>query len=275
MNSKRPAFGPRLGLQPARSTHDTGVAQPAVAWPARACCCIFNDEAITQCTDVERWTCRARSLRWKCTDEVGRCVTAELTGSAVLGGGVRRCGVLRWQGGVPAASGGQIGPILWIIREGGIADRRGNGEPWEAPVATQISSRKGGSPVSGVEHMRLAKYRALLARWSGARRSRMEGKGSEGGADGFLHWNQEEKRKGRMGGSDAQQWPARGGGEQRAHVAGPAVATQREIEAREANRWAPIASEGKRERGKGRWAWDQNQIKFELFQTHSNLTRSK
>jgi hypothetical protein len=39
----------------------TAPGAPAVAWPARACRCIFHDEAIVKCTDVERWTCRARS----------------------------------------------------------------------------------------------------------------------------------------------------------------------------------------------------------------------
>jgi hypothetical protein len=42
----------------------------------------------------------------------------ELTDLAVLGGGVWRCSGLRWQGGVLAALGGQICPILRLVGEG-------------------------------------------------------------------------------------------------------------------------------------------------------------
>jgi hypothetical protein len=79
----------------------------------------------------------------------------------VLGGGVQRCGGLRWWGGVPAGLGGWIGPILQLVGEGGTVDRHHNGEPWEAPMAAQILSQKRGSPVFDVERMGVAVYRAL------------------------------------------------------------------------------------------------------------------
>jgi hypothetical protein len=87
--------------------------------------------------------------------------------------------------------------------------------------------------------MRVVEYRALLAHWSGARRSRMEGREAKGAPVASCAGTWRRKERGENGGGVRCLAMARMRRvEQRAHITWPAVATQREIEAGEADRWA-------------------------------------
>jgi hypothetical protein len=105
--------------------------------------------------------------------------------------------------------------------------------------------------------------------------------GSEGGTGGFLRWNLEEKRKGGewRGGSVPSNGPHAAGRAARPHHVASGGDTERDRGRGGRQVGQPMSGPRlrvkERERGEGGWARDQNQIKIELFQTHSNLTGSK